>query len=637
MCGIVGYIGHGRCRDFIIEGLLRLEYRGYDSAGFVCVDQNNRHLSFAKEVGPVERLKESLDKLGYNGSVGLGHTRWASHGPAEKVNAHPQFDCQKTLAVVHNGIIESYAPIRKRLLDEGHIFDSVTDTEVAAHLLGEAITFHQSLKSALVSVIAQLKGAYALVFLVEKEPEKLILVRHKSPLVIGIGDSEMFIGSDPVVFSDRTNKVVFMPDDTFAIVSKDHIEMYDFNGTAVVPVPQEIPHLSQAATKQGFEHFMLKEIYEQKRAIENTMQFFKRLSGKNTELHADDAILPAYIAPKDDAQGIWDHAGLTSAQIKDLKHLNIIAAGTSWHAARIAQFFFETVANLPTSVHLASEHRYMKFFKSENSLSLAISQSGETADTLEAMRLAKKNGVQTLCVTNVASSTMVREADGFFLMQAGPERSVASTKAFSAQLASLYWLANRMAVERGISTIADLRKAEEQLHIAAEVLESSIENNKWDIINHDAPTYAKYDRFIFLGRHISYPFAMEAALKLKEISYIFAQCYPAGELKHGPIALIDDRTPVVIFSVLDEVVYGKLVSNAQEVKARLGHLVVFAFEGQDELIKLADRCFVLPRVTPLLAPLAMTGVMQFWVYQITKYLGRPIDMPRNLAKSVTIE
>lgn len=637
MCGIVGYVGEKNCREFILEGLSRLEYRGYDSAGFVCIDQNNKHLSFAKEIGTVDRLKEALEKVGYDGTIGIGHTRWASHGPAEKENAHPQFDCQKTLAVVHNGIIEGHTAIRKRLIQEGHWFDSITDTEVAAHLLGESIAFHKSLKAAIASVLVQLKGAYALVYLIEKEPERLLLIRHKSPLVVGVGDSEMFVGSDPIVFADRTDKVFFMPDDSYAIVSSHHIELYDFQHNPLIPQIKIHNHLIEIVHKNDYEHFMLKEIYEQKRAIENTILFFKKLNGQLVDYKSDDVIVPAYVTNNSDLEGFWGQIGLDISHISNLKNIDIVAAGTSWHAAYIGSYFFEEIANIPTTVQLASEHRYSKLFKKENHLVLAISQSGETADTLESMRLVQKNNVPVVCITNSAASTMMREADGFLLMQAGVERSVASTKSFSTQIASLYWLAHRIALEKGVLSLQGMKEAEEQLSLAAEILECSIENYKWEIMEKDAPFYSKFERFIFLGRHISYPFALEAALKLKEISYVFAHGYPAGELKHGPIALIDEKTPVIIFSVVNPLIYEKLLSNAQEVKARKGHLIAFVFEGQDELIALADRCFVFPKVSPLLAPLVMTGVMQFWIYQITKFLGRPIDMPRNLAKSVTIE
>lgn len=638
MCGIVAYVGKNKCRSFILEGLARLEYRGYDSAGFVCVDALHKHLSFAKEVGRVSQLKKTVESLGYDGNLGMGHTRWATHGVADKANAHPQFDCQKSLAVIHNGIIEGSAPIRDRLKLEGHAFHSATDTEVAAHLLGTLIPLHVTLKAAVIALLAQLEGAYAFVFILEQFPEQLIAIRRRSPLSIGVGDGETFVSSDPIVFSDKTNKVIHMPDNSFALIKADVIELFDFSGKPLPLKIEEFNHKFDLQGKNGFEHYMLKEIYEQKRAIEHTISLYNRLSNEASIVQeSDELLIPAYKINSDFSEGIWSQLGLTPEDVMQLESIHLIGAGTSWHAARIAQFFFEHLCKIPATVHLASEFGYMPFFPKKKTVYIFISQSGETADTLEALRLVNRHELPTIALTNVPSSSIVREAGGFMLMQAGPEISVASTKAFSAQQASLYWLALHIALQKKLKTLEEVRHAEEELMLVAECLESSIENYKWDIITTLAKKYAQFDRFIFLGRHISYPFAMEAALKLKEISYIFAQCYPAGELKHGALALIDEKTPVVLFSTVDHLMYEKLLSSAQEVKARKGHLVVFAFEGQIELIKLADLAFVFPRVNNLLGPLAMTGLMQFFVYQITKELGRPIDMPRNLAKSVTVE
>jgi glucosamine--fructose-6-phosphate aminotransferase (isomerizing) len=613
MCGISAYIGKKPCREFVLEGLSRLEYRGYDSAGFVCVDSKHGRLAFSKAKGRLSCLKEKLAKNPHDGCVGMGHTRWATHGIADERNAHPHFDCTKSIAVVHNGIIESYDLLRKQLIDQGHEFHSTTDTETVAHLLEHHIDLCGDIKSAILAMISQLHGAFAFVFLIEKNSDQLIVVRRRSPIAIGVGNGEMFVGSDPLVFSDRTNKVLFVPDNSVAIVKTDSLELFDFFGKELNQNFQKVDAHFVHIGKSGFEHYMLKEIYEQKQAIDRTIRFYRSI---------DDQ---------------WNQVGITPTQVQKLQSIHIVAAGTSWHAGRIAQFFFENVCGIPARVYLASEFRYMTLFNEQNTLYIFISQSGETADTLEALRLVNSRNIPTVVLTNVASSTMVREAGGFLLMQAGPEIAVASTKAFSTQIASLYWLSHSIAFEKNILNKSQLSASEEDLFVTAEILESTIESYKSEIIRDLAPRYAKYDRFIFLGRHISYPFALEAALKLKEISYIFAQCYPSGELKHGPIALIDDKTPVVLFSVLDDVVYPKIVSNAQEVKARNGHLVVFAFEGQDDLIELADYAFIIPRVKPLLAPLAMTGLMQFFVYHITKHLGLPIDKPRNLAKSVTVE
>ncbi len=627
MCGIVAYIGGGLCRNFILEGLTRLEYRGYDSAGFVCLDSKKNRLSFAKEAGGVSQLKRLAEKISFDGNSGIGHTRWATHGVVCEVNTHPHFNCEKTIAVVHNGIVERYEETKDELISRGHNLESTTDTEVVVHFFSELVKKEKDLKIAVQKLTQHFQGAFALIFILQDYPDQLILVRRRSPLAIGVGQGEMFVASDFLAFSDRTDSVIFMPDECFAFVKKDSLEFFDFDGRKIFVDSQKIESKYKEIGKQNFEHYMLKEIYEQKHAINRTISFCRVIGSTNESISSSD----------EQSDCIWRQIGLNKQQIKSLRYLNLVAAGTSWHAARIAQFFFETICKIATRVYLASEFRYMPFFAEPESLFIMISQSGETADTLEALRLVNTFNVPTMALTNVASSTIVREATGFIPMQAGPEISVASTKAFSTQVATLYWLANKIALERGTITQHEMQIAEEDLFVCAEVLESTIDTYKLKIIQELAPRYATYDRFIFLGRHISYPFAMEAALKLKEISYIFSQCYPAGELKHGPIALIDEKTPTVLFSVLDDLIYHKIVSNAQEVKSRNGHLIVFAFEGQKELLNIADCAFVIPKVTPLLGSLAMTGLTQFFIYQITRQLDRPIDKPRNLAKSVTVE
>ncbi|MFA6527729.1 MAG: glutamine--fructose-6-phosphate transaminase (isomerizing) [Candidatus Babeliales bacterium] len=638
MCGIVGYVGDRQCRNLVLKGLTRLEYRGYDSAGFVCIDQNNNNLSFHKEAGgssPLERLSNAVT---FDGTIGMGHTRWATHGIVDQANAHPHFNCAKSLAVIHNGIVEGYEGLREELIKRNHNFYSSTDTEVVAHYFSDLLKQHSfDLKQALLALTASLKGAYAFVFIVKEFPDQLIVVRHRSPLAIGIGNNEMFVASDFLAFSDQTNNVVFMPDDSFALIKKNGIELYNFNGESLAVVSQSVDAIALDNDKLGFEHYMLKEIYDQKLAIGRTISFYQAICTCNESGQPISDVYRSSYLSNEYSDAIWRQLGLSKEKIKNLKTIHLIAAGTSWHASRIAQFFFETIARIPTRVHLASEFRYMPLFVEQDNLYIMVSQSGETADTLEALRLINSFEMPTVALTNVATSSMVREAGGFLPMQAGPEIAVASTKAFSTQLATLYWVANRIALERGDINKEQMRTAEEDLFVVAEVLESTIEAYKYVITQDLAKFYAQFERFIFLGRHISYPFALEAALKLKEISYIFSQCYPAGELKHGPIALVDEKTPVVMFSVMDDLIYRKLVSNAHEVKARKGHLVVFAFEGQSELINLGDCVFIIPKVAPLLAPLAMTGVMQFLVYHITRVLGRPIDKPRNLAKSVTVE
>lgn len=631
MCGIVAYVGKGHCKDYIIKGLERLEYRGYDSAGFVFINETDKRFCSLKKIGKISNLKKELSQFNYNGFAGIGHTRWATHGLVNEANAHPHFNCKRTISLVHNGIIEGYEKIREDLVAQGHVFVSSTDTEVIAHYFSSLFDFYKELMPTIIDLVTQLKGAYSFVLLMEEYPDQILVVRHSSPLVLGKGENEFFAASDLLAFADKTKNVCFMPEDSFAIVKKDVVEMYNFLGKRITPKWENVDFEISFADKQGFEHYMLKEIYEQKRVIENTINYSRTLSVSSDLIGTGSK----FSINKEDH--VWKQLGLSSEKVKKLKKISLVAAGTSWHACRIAQFFFESFCKIPTSVHLASEFCYMPLFKQDDSVFIFVSQSGETADTLQALRKVSSLDIPTIGITNVPSSTMVREADGFFPMQAGPEISVASTKAFSSQISVLYLLANRIALEKDIIDFNQMKELENDLFVSAQVLEQSIENYKYKITKELAGKYSKFDKFIFLGRHISYPFAMEAALKLKEISYIFAQCYAAGELKHGPIALIDAKTPVVLFSSLQEMIYKKLVSNAQEVKARSGHLVVFAFEGQEELINLADQAFVVSRVNPYLGPLAMTGLMQFFIYQITKELGCPIDKPRNLAKSVTVE
>jgi glucosamine--fructose-6-phosphate aminotransferase (isomerizing) len=614
MCTVVGYVGKSYCRSYVIEALSRLEYRGYDSAGFACLQPDVNRLLYLKGAGSVDALVKKFESTVIDGFIGIGHTRWSTHGIVSDDNSHPHFDCTKTISIVHNGIIENYQELKRELESTGHIFHSQTDTETVAHLLESLILTHQTFKAAIIDLVHYLQGAYAFVCLMQQFPETMLLLRKRSPLCIGIGDDEMFIASDPLAFAGKTTKVLFLPDESFAFVKKDKIELYDFSGRPLPLSIQEIAYSWSEEGKNGYEHFMLKEIYEQKKVIYDTVYALRSLSAR----------LP-------------DHLGVDAQYLKSLQSLLLVGCGTSWHAARIAQFFFEKIALIPTTVALGSEFRYAPFFPDPQGLALAISQSGETADTLEGVRLLNSCKVPTVGITNVASSTLVRECLGFLLTQAGPELAVASTKAFSAQLSALFWLAHWMAYHKGYISAHQLEVAEEDLLVAAEVLESTIENYKWVITNTLAPYYAQFKHLIFLGRHTSYPFALEAALKFKEIAYIFIDCFPAGELKHGSIALLDAQTPVFLFSSPEPVLYQKVLSNAQEVKARSGHLLVFAFENQKELISLADQAFVIPSVNPLLAPLAMTGLMQFFGYHIAKVLNRPIDKPRNLAKSVTVE
>lgn len=614
MCSVVGYIGKGYCRKVVMEGLARLEYRGYDSAGFACLHPENNQIMFAKSQGRLKNLEEKFKQHPIDGHIGIGHTRWATHGAPSENNAHPQFDCNKTISVVHNGIIENHHVLREQLQQSGHVFHSETDSETIAHLLEAYFFSHKTFHAAITDLVSKLEGAFAFVAIVQDKPDLMVLVRKRSPLCIGIGDDQMFVASDIQAFAGKTTKLVFLPDESFAFLRKDTIELYDFSGKPIPISIQEINQDISFSKKIGHDHFMIKEIYEQKNAIYETVNFLHVSSSR-----------------------IWEQMGITDTQAKNIRAISLIGCGTSWHAAHIAKFFFETICKIPARIFLASEFRYMNFFPEENSLHIAVSQSGETADTLEALRMLNEQGLITTALTNVSSSTMVREASGFLLTQAGPEIAVASTKAFSTQIAVLYWLANRIALEKGLIDNIHMELAQEDLLVAAEVLENSIENYKIPIVQGLSKKYSEYTRSIFLGRHISYPFALEAALKLKEISYIFSQAYPAGELKHGPLALVDQNTPIFVFSHQDPLIYKKLLSNTREVKARRGQIITFAFEGQDELIGLSDQAFIFPKVQTLLGPLAMTGLMQFLSYQIAKELKCTIDKPRNLAKAVTVE
>lgn len=622
MCSIVGYIGTNYSREAIMQGLERLEYRGYDSAGFACLDPEDARILYLKSEGSIDNLLSKCKTSPINGFSGIGHTRWATHGISTAENAHPHFDCKKNIAIVHNGIIENYLDLKAKLQESGHVFYSQTDTETLAHLLEDAFDKlpvntaldYKNYKNILVNIINKLHGAYTFAAILTQNPDLLIAVRKSSPLCIGIADNGYYIASDQLAFADKVKQVVFLPDQSFALITKNSLKIFSFDGQEINYQPQSIDAKWLETTKNGHAHYMLKEIYEQKKVIYNTVNFLRSINNK-----------------------IWSQLNLTQDQISKLTEITFIGCGTSYNAGKIAQFFFEVLCRIRCNPVLASEYKFMPILQDQNSLFMTISQSGETADTLEVLRLLHNLQYPTVTLTNVASSSMVREADGFLLTQAGQEIAVASTKSFTAQVSTLFWLAHKIATEKKLISQQQLQIAEEELLKAAEVLENSIEQYKQEIDNIIAPYYAKYSKAIFLGRNISYPFALEAALKLKEIAYIFTDCYPAGELKHGPIALIDPETPVFIFSVLDPIIYQKIVTSAQEIKARSGHIITFAFEGQHELINLADQAFIFPKVHSMLAPIAMTGVMQYLVYKIALILGRAIDKPRNLAKSVTVE
>lgn len=611
MCGVVGFVSkHSLAQKTILRGLSCLEYRGYDSTGFACIDQHlNLHIQ--KVVGSLNNLVESLTAT-IDGTIAIGHTRWATHGMATLENAHPHTDCDQSLALVHNGIIENHQVLRRQLQEQGHVFKSESDSEVIAHLAETFIEAQLSPQQVLQKLSEVLQGAYAYIILSEKFPDQLLIARNRSPLCLAIGKDGIVIASDPLAFSKQVDCMLFLPDKSYAVVTHDGYKIFDFSGNALDVPLEKADKLVVVPGKGDYEHFMLKEIYEQKQALLRTLYEYK--SG----------------------QTIQERLGLSTEKIKDLEEITIVGCGTSFHAGLIGQFFLESIAKVATTVQLASEFRHKTFLPRQKSICIAVSQSGQTADTLEAIELVKQSNVHVVALTNVLQSSLARESNGLLVTQAGPEIAVASTKAFSTQIATFYWLAYQIALVKGLVEQSAVIQAEQDLEKVAAMLEANIAMHK-DAVMADLDLYVSFKNYIFLGRHITYPFALEAALKLKEISYIFSHAYSAGELKHGPLALVDVTVPIILFSHPDGVIYKKIVANAQEVKARKGFLIVFACQGQDELLELADKSFIMETGPALLAPLAMTGLMQFFCYVLAKELGRSIDKPRNLAKSVTVE
>lgn len=619
MCSIIGYVGNKSIKQHVLDGLMRLEYRGYDSAGFAVIDKVTQKIQAIKVVGGVQNLILADQGFFFDGFIGLGHTRWATHGKQSVENAHPHFDCTQQISIVHNGIIENHDFLHKKLLKKGHSLRSETDSELIAHLLEDLLNEHADQLSnpekLLANLVNQLEGMFALVILFVSEPNRLFFVRKGSPLCLGINHGSICIASDVLAFSETATEMVIVPDLTFGWITQNDFALFTFDEADCPVQKTKINNFILHNDQHSYAHYMLKEIYEQPHAIFKTVDYIKTL----TDLELSQKF------------SLVDHAGIP------LSSLKLLGCGGSWHAASIGQFFFESIARLPTSVHLASEFRYMPFFYEPHSAYVFLSQSGETADTLEALRIIKKYNARTIGIANVHTSSLVRECKAAFITQAGPEIAVASTKAFSTQLAIMYCLAYRLAHIKNIVSKKEVTRAYSDIIHAATVLEHTLLNYTSVIKNTYAPYYSSIKTALCLGKHISYPFAMEAALKLKEIPYIFAQSYPAGELKHGPLALVDEHIPIFVFSVLDTLLYTKLLNSVNTAKSRGAHLIIFGFVGQEELKALADVWFEIEPVAPLLAPLAMVGIMQFFVYEIANYLGLPIDKPRHLAKSVTVE
>jgi len=620
MCGIVGYVGNKQVVPLIIDGLRKLEYRGYDSAGIAVVDDEH-HLSLRRAEGKLRNLEEAIRLNPLDGNYGIGHTRWATHGRPTEENAHPHRDQSGKVVVVHNGIIENYLTLKERLQAEGHEFKTETDTEVVAHLIGHYIdTEGLSLELAVRKTVKELKGIFALSIISVDEPDMIISVREGPPVVIGLGDGEFFVASDIPPILQHTRDVFFLGDREIAVLTKDSVRVTDFDGNVVEPVQQRITWDPIMAEKGGFKHFMLKEIYEQPRAVRDTSQGRVSLdTGK------------VYLDPMDISED--DLLAVTS--------IKIAACGTSWHAALAGKYMLEALARIPVEVDYASEFRYRDPVLNENDLMIVISQSGETADTIAAMREAKQAGCKILAICNVQGSMITREADGTILTHAGPEIGVASTKAFTAQMVALYLFALYLGELRGKIDETQAKKLAQDLAELPLKIEQLL--NDADSIEELSKEFFRVQDFLYLGRGINFPVALEGALKLKEISYIHAEGYPAGEMKHGPNALIDEKLPVVIINTREkgnaasELRYEKTHSNIVEVKARDGIIVSVLTEGDSMSSKVSSHVIEIPETSDLLGPILSIVPLQLLSYHIAVRRGCDVDQPRNLAKSVTVE
>ncbi len=607
MCGIVGYIGDKNATDVLIDGLTRLEYRGYDSAGIALII--NDEIVVERSVGKLNNLKTKIADKNLFSNLGIGHTRWATHGKPSDENAHPHRSGD--IVIVHNGIIENYLELKRDLLAKGYTFLSETDTEVIAHLLDNL--WEKDLFTTVQRVVKVLKGAYALAIISKNEPDKIILARKEAPLVIGKGVDENFAASDIPAVLHHTREFIFLEDHDIAILKKDSVEIFDKDGKRVDRSVKLISWNPVMAEKAGYKHFMQKEIYEQPRAITDTIRGKYSLDEGAVVLNELDEI---------------------ADKLKDIERIQIVACGTSWHAGLVGKFYIEKFAKIPVEVDIASEYRYRTPIINDKVLFIPISQSGETADTLAALRLAKQMGAKVISICNVIGSSITRESDGTIYTHAGPEIGVASTKAFTTQLATLYLLALYLSQIKGsLSKDERLTYLDALIKVPEDV--SSVLNLDAEIENL-AKIFKNAKNFLYLGRNVNYPIALEGALKLKEISYIHAEGYPAGEMKHGPIALIDKNMPV-FFIATDSHIYEKTLSNIEEVKARDGVVIAVATEGNKEITKKADHVIYVKKTIEETSVFTNTVVAQFFAYHCATLLGLDVDQPRNLAKSVTVE
>jgi len=614
MCGIIGYIGSKPVVPVLIDGLRRMEYRGYDSAGVALV--NPKGIELRRSAGKLINLENAIRTEPIDGVYGVGHTRWATHGRPTEENAHPHRDCTGKIVVVHNGIIENYLELKHELQGQGHVFKTETDTEIVAHLVEREMKT-DGLENAVRRALKVMRGMFALVLVSVDDPEKIVAVRNGPPIVVGLGDNEFFVASDIPAILSHTRDVVFLGDEEMAVITRSGVVFTDYNGREVSKTTQRVLWDPIAAEKGGYKHFMLKEIYEQPTAARDTI--LGRVSLDRGEIFFEDLHIPA-------------------EKLKSLRKVIILACGTSWHAGLVGKYMLEALAHVPVEVEYGSEYRYRNPIVAPNELAIVITQSGETADTRAALHEATRKGAASIAICNVVGSAVTRDADGTVYTHAGPEIGVASTKAFTSQLVALQLLGLYLAQVRGTLSTEEIRSHIDELLHLPQTIEQAIKASAG--VEKIAERFYSRTDFLFLGRGINYPIALEGALKLKEISYIHAEGYPAGEMKHGPIALIDERMPVVAIAP-DDHVFEKMVGNVQEAKARGGAVIAITTAGDNRMTAVLDPKndvqVTMPRTSALLTPIVMTIPLQLLAYHIAVRRGCDVDQPRNLAKSVTVE
>lgn len=609
MCGIIGYIGSKSIVPVLIEGLKKLEYRGYDSAGIAVGEKGKLHIRRVK--GKISLLEENLKSSPVDGSYGVGHTRWATHGRPSEENAHPHQDCTGSLVVVHNGIIENYLTLKKTLKEEGHTFQTETDTEVIAHLIEKY--FQGSLEDAALKALNELEGAYAIAVISTRDPQKIVTAKMGPPAVVGLGNGEYFVSSDINPFLPHTQRIAFLDDGEMAVIEPGGVEFRDFKGNALSKKIDEVSWSPLMIEKRGFKHFMLKEIFEQPQVMRDTL--FGRTS-------------------LDTGKVLIEEAGISPDLLANIKRIIIIACGTSYHAGLVGKYIIESLSQIPVDVEFSSEYRYRDFILDEDAFVIIISQSGETADTLAALRKVKKRKCVTFAISNVVNSSIPREADGVLYTHAGPEIGVAATKTFSAQMTALALVALYLAQLRGKIDRETVLFLIQELQRLPHKMEKIL--NQAELIEELAQDFVSFSHFLYLGRWVNFPVALEGALKLKEISYIHAEAYPGGEMKHGPIALIDDDMPTMTVIPRDKV-YEKMMSNISEIKTRNGYVLAVAYESDEEIKTEVDKVLSIPDTHQLFTPFLTVLPLQLFAYYIATKRGADVDQPRNLAKSVTVE